>query len=184
MTPSDIPSWKQLSTRLVYENPWIKVHEDEVQLPNGQTTIYGVVAANQDFVGMVPFIDKETVLLIRQYRYIQDEVTWEIPTGGIEANETPEQAAQRELGEETGYRANRLKLMNIMRSNKAIMREVGYIFLAEDLCAAPAQPDETEDIELVPVALDEALEMVTRYEITDCVSIIGLLMADKHRVSI
>ncbi len=180
MTP-EIRSWKRLSTRLVYENPWITVHEDKVQLPSGRTTIYGVVAANRDFVGVVPFLDKETVLLIRQYRYIQDEVTWEIPTGGIEQGETPEQAAQRELREEAGYKADHLELLNIMRSNKAIMREVGYIFLADGLSASPAPPDETENIDLVPVALDEGLAMIARYEITDCVSIIGLLIADKRR---
>jgi 8-oxo-dGTP pyrophosphatase MutT (NUDIX family) len=184
LPPSEPPSWKRLSTRLVYKNPWITVHEDEVQLPNGSTTIYGIVAANRDFVGVVPFLDPETVLLVRQYRYIQDEVTWEIPTGGIEPDETPEQAAQRELSEEAGYKAESLTLVNIMRSNKAIMREVGYIFAAEDLRASPAPPDETEDIALVPIALDEALAMVARYEITDCVSIIGLLMADKRRKSI
>lgn len=180
MTPSEIRPWKRLSTRLVYENRWITVHEDNVQLPSGRTTIYGVVAANRDFVGVVPFLDKETVLLTRQYRYIQDEVTLEIPTGGIEPGEAPELAAQRELREEIGYRADKFELVNIMRSNKAIMREVGYIFIAETLSVSPAPQDETEYIEVVPVSLREALAMVACHEITDCVSIIGLLIAGQR----
>jgi ADP-ribose pyrophosphatase len=180
MAPSKITPWKQLTTRTVYQNPWITVREDEVQLPSGHTTIYGVVSANCDFVGIVPLLDDETVLLVRQYRYIQGEVTWEIPTGGIEEGETPELAAQRELREEIGYKANRLKLVSIMRSNKALMREVGYIFIAEQLNASRAPQDETEHIEMVPVALQRALAMVAGHEITDCVSIIGLLIAGQR----
>jgi len=157
------------------------VREDQVQLPNGSITIYGVVDSRHDFIGVVPLLDGDTVLLVRQYRYIQGEVTWEIPTGAIEKGETPEQAAQRELQEEVEYRAGSLELVSIMRSNKAIMREVGYIFLAQELTPSSAKPDVTEDLERVEVPLDKALDMVHRHEITDCVSIIGLLLAGQRR---
>jgi ADP-ribose diphosphatase len=140
-----------------------------------------MVTPTNNFVGVVPLLDPDTVVLVRQYRYTQQEVTWEIPSGALRPKETPEQAAQRELREEAGYQAKRLTLMSIMRSNKAFMRDVGHIFLAEDLSASSAPCDETEQIEHVPLALRDVLGMVARHEITDCVSIIGLLLARERQ---
>lgn len=180
MSQNEIRSWKRLKSRIVYSNPWIVVEEDQVRLPNGHTTIYGVVTSRTHFVGIVPLIDRSTVILIRQYRYIQDEVTWEIPSGGIEEEESPKQAAQRELRQEIGYEAQQLSLVNIMHSNKSIMRDKGYIYVAEGLSPAKATPDETEDIKIIAVPLQKAVAMVRNYEITDCVSIIGLLLAEDY----
>lgn len=177
MPQDEIRPWKRLSSRIVYSNPWITVEEDRVQLPNGHTTIYGIVAPKNDFVGIVPMLKPDTVVLVRQYRYIQDEVTWEIPSGSIEEHETPEEAAQRELRQEIGYQAQQFTLMNIMHSNKSIIRDKGYIFLAEGLIPSSATPDETEEFQVIPMPLTDALAMVTQYEMTDCVSIIGLLLA-------
>ncbi len=177
MTNSKIHSLKCLQQKIVYENPWIRVYEDQVQLPNGHTTLYGIVEPRSDFVGVVPLLDSKTVVLVRQYRYIQNEVTWEITSGAIDENETPEQAAQRELREEVGYQAETLELISVMRSNKSLMRDKGYIFLARGLTPCAGEPDETEEFETAQIPLVAALEMVKRHEITDCVSIIGLLMA-------
>jgi 8-oxo-dGTP pyrophosphatase MutT (NUDIX family) len=181
MPVTHIRRWKQLSTRIVYQNPWMTVQEDRVQLPNGQTTIYGIVTPANNFVGIVPLLDSDTVVLVRQYRYTQQEVTWEIPSGALGPQEPPTQAAQRELREEAGYEAGHLTLLGIMRSNKAFMRDLGHIFLAEDLTASKATCDATEEIELAPLPLHEALAMIGRHEITDCVSIIGLLLASERQ---
>jgi len=183
MTDQKIRAWKRLSRKTVYQNPWITVFEDQVQLPDGQTTTYGVVASPHAFVGIVPLLDTETVLLVRQYRYIQDEVTWELPSGAMHAGETPQQAAQRELQEEVGYRARHLEQLSLMRSNKSVMDDQGFIFLATGLTPSKAIPDTTEEFQVVPVHVNRALEMVTRFEITDCVSIIGLLLIQKRLVS-
>ena len=180
MTAPVIRAWKRLSRKTVYQNPWITVYEDQVQLPDGRTTLYGVVTPPQAFVGIVPLLDHTTVLLVRQYRYIQDEVTWELPSGAMHVGETPQQAAQRELQEEVGYRASHFEQLSLMRSNKSVMDDHGFIFLATGLTSSKAIPDATEEFQVVPVHVDRALEMVARYEITDCVSIIGLLLAKKH----
>jgi ADP-ribose pyrophosphatase len=182
MIDSFTRAWKRLSRKTVYQNPWITVYEDQVQLPNGQTTLYGVVTPPHPFVGIVPLVDPETVVLVRQYRYIQDEVTWELPSGALEEGETPQQAAQRELREEVGYRANHFEQLGLMRSNKSVMDDQGFIFLATGLTPSKAVPDETEEFQVVPIAFERALEMVARFEITDCVSIIGLLLAQKQRM--
>lgn len=178
-----IRPWKQISSRVVYQNPWMTVQEDRVQLPNGRTTIYGVVTPVNNFVGVVPLLDPASVVLVRQYRYTQQEVTWEIPSGAFHPKESPTQAARRELREEAGYQAGRLALLSVMRSNKAFMRDLGHIFLAEDLSASHAACDATEEIECSVMPLREALAMVARHEITDCVSIIGLLLASERQGS-
>jgi len=91
--------WKTRSTRPVYENPWIKVREDEALLPDGRTTTYGVVEC-AECIGVLPFVDRDTVLLVGQYRYVAQGFFWEIPTGAQHAGETLEEAVQRELAED------------------------------------------------------------------------------------
>jgi 8-oxo-dGTP pyrophosphatase MutT (NUDIX family) len=177
MSNPPIQPWKRLTRQTIYQNPWITVYEDNIELPNGHKTVYGVVTPPTDFVGIVPFIDPTTVLLVRQYRYIQGEITWEIPSGAMDQGETPEKAAQRELREEVGYQAERFELLSVMRSNKSVMDDKGYIFLAQGLTSSKAVPDETEEFEVVPMPLEKALDLVKNHEITDCVSIIGLIFA-------
>jgi ADP-ribose pyrophosphatase len=75
---SEIP-WKTVSTRPIYQNRWLSLREDLVELPNGRTTIYGVVGCGE-CVGVLPFLDPGTVLLVRQYRYVARRATWEMPT--------------------------------------------------------------------------------------------------------
>ena len=84
------------------------MREDVAELPDGRTTIYGVVTM-EGAVGVLPFVDADHVLLVRQYGYVFDEANrWEIPTGGMKPGELPEAAAQRELQEEIGHTAERL----------------------------------------------------------------------------
>src|SRR5260370_33217749 len=100
--------WRTVSTKPVYQNRWLSLREDLVELPNGRTTIYGVVSCG-NCVGVLPFTDPETVLLVRQYRYVAGRATWEMPTGGGHAGEAGEEAAQGALcgegGDRTGRRA-------------------------------------------------------------------------------
>src|SRR5262249_62247000 len=105
-TPYARVPWTSASSRPIYENKWIKVREDIAVLPNGQTTIYGVVEC-AEAVGVLPFLDPDTVLMVGQYRYVARDFYWEIPTGGQHAGETLEEAVQRELAEEAGYEAGR-----------------------------------------------------------------------------
>src|SRR5262249_59843133 len=94
--------WRRLTTRPVYENRWIRVREDQVALPDGRTTIYGVVECG-GCVGVLPFLDASTVVLVGQYRYVFGGFFWEMPTGGMKPGESEEAAGQRELAEEAGH---------------------------------------------------------------------------------
>jgi ADP-ribose pyrophosphatase len=173
--------WKTLSSREIYENPWMRLREDVAQMPDGRTTIYGVVAFG-DCVGVVPFVDADHVLLVRQYRYVQGEDhRWESPTGGVHQGETLEQAAQRELAEEAGYHAERLIHVSSYYTSKSICDETAHIYVGEDLTPAKAQPDDTEFLQRRVFPLDEALQMVLEGKIMDSMSVIGLLLAARRR---
>jgi ADP-ribose pyrophosphatase len=173
--------WKTVSTKIVYENPWMKLREDKARLPDGQTTIYGVVIFG-DCVGVLPFVDADHVLLVRQYRYVQGEAhRWEMPTGGVKNGETLEQAAQRELAEEAGYHAGRLVHVSSYYTSKCICDETAHLYIGENLRVAQASPDDTEFLQRRVFPFDEALRMALEGEIMDSMSVIGLLLAARRR---
>jgi len=172
--------WKTLSSREIYRNKWLSLREDQVALPDGRTSIYGVVTCG-DCVGVLPFVDPNTVLLIKQYRYVAKRVAWEMPTGGVHPGESIEEAAQRELGEEIGYRAGKLTWVSTYHTSKSVMDETAHLFLGEDLVKLKLDPDETEFIEVRPFPFDEALRMVLQGEIVDSMTIIAVLHAARLR---
>ena len=172
--------WFRLSRRRAYENPWIAVDEDVVELPSGATTVYGIVRCGS-CVGMLPFVDPEHVLLVQQFRYIIGRTTWEMPTGGVHAGESIERAAQRELAEEAGVRAGRLTPVTAFSTSKSVVDETAHLFLAHDLVADSATPDETEDLQRRMFPFAEALDMVLTGRIVDSMTIIAILWAELLR---
>ena len=125
--------WTTLSRRLVYENPWIRVREDQVLRPDGQPGIYGVVEFKNRAVGVLPVDDEGHVWLVGQYRYPLDLYSWEIPEGGSPERESPEETARRELQEETGLVAGRLELIGTAHLSNSVCDEVAYIYRATEL---------------------------------------------------
>ncbi|MGH7319439.1 MAG: NUDIX domain-containing protein [Candidatus Rokuibacteriota bacterium] len=175
----DVP-WRTVSTRLVYRNPWIRVEENQVELPSGRTTLYGVVRCGA-CVGVLPFLDPETVVLIRQYRYVAQGVFWEMPTGGVHPDEPLEEAAQRELREEVGYVAERLTPLVSYHTSKSVVDETAHLFCGEGLTPAVTPPDDTEFIEVSPVPFRTAIRMVESGEIKDSMTVIAVLHAARRR---
>ena len=182
MTDADRPHplsrepWRTRSTRPIYENDWITVREDIALMPDGRTTVYGVVDAG-DCVGVLPFVDADTVLLVGQYRYVAQDFYWEIPTGACHEGEDLERAAQRELAEEAGREAGMLVKLCDIHTSKSIMRETAHLYLARDLRPASRPPDETEFIERRELPFAEVLRMVERAEIKDAMSVVAILHA-------
>ncbi len=186
MTASESPQhwsrvpWKTASTRPIYQNRWIKLREDIALLPDGGTTIYGVVHC-AEAVGVLPFLDRDTVLLVGQYRYVARDFYWEMPTGGQHAGETLEQAAQRELAEEAGHEAGRLVKLCDFHTSKSILSEVAHLYLAEELRPASRPADHTEFIERRVFPWSEVLRMVEAGEIKDSMTVIAVLHAARLR---
>lgn len=174
-------AWKTQSSRRIYENPWMKLREDIAELPNGRTTIYGVIEC-AECVGVLPFIDDNHVVMVRQYRYVfGEDQRWEMPTGGVKPGETLEAAARRELREEVGYDAAELEHVSTYYTSKSIMRETGHLYLGRDLTQVEAIPDETEFLEVAIFPFDEVLQMVNESEIRDSMTVITVLHAARLR---
>ena len=168
------------STRDVYRNPWISVREVQVQFPNGHQGIYGVVTC-APAVGVLPFVDADHVLLVRQFRYVIQRLTWEMPTGAVNPGESCEAAANRELAEEAGFRSDRLQWVSTFNTSKSVVDEEAVLFLAHDLHPVIAEADETEQIVTAVFPFDEVLAMVESSEIVDAMTVIAVLLAARHR---
>lgn len=168
--------WQTVASRRVYQNPWTRVDESIVRLPDGHVTLYGVVTC-PECVGIVPFFPDGCVALVRQFRYVARRETWEIPTGGVADGESLTEAAQRELSEECGYRAGRLVHLSSFHTSKSVMDETAHIYAGLDLEPSSADRDETESIEVRRFPFEDTLDMVSRGEIVDSMSVVGLLLA-------
>jgi ADP-ribose pyrophosphatase len=169
--------WRTLSSRLVYENPWTRVREDIAEMPSGKTTLYGVIECG-DCVGVLPFLDDDRVVMVRQYRYVFGEYhRWEMPTGGVKSGESLEEAARREMREEVGYDARELQLVSTYFTSKSIMQEIGHLFIGRGLTQVQAVPDETEFLEVAIFPFQQVLEMVIESEIRDSMTVIAVLLA-------
>jgi ADP-ribose pyrophosphatase len=168
--------WQQITSRRIYANRWMALREDQVRLPDGRETIYGVVDCG-NCVGVLPFLDMDHVMLVGQYRYVAQRFTWEMPTGGVRPGESLETAAQRELAEEAGHTAGRLTWISTYHTSKSVMNETAHLYLGDDLAPAARLGDETEFIERQVFPFHEVLEMVRRAEITDSMTVIAVLHA-------
>ncbi len=173
--------WRTLSSRVVYENAWIRVREDQVIRPDGRAGIYGVVDPLRVATGVVALDDQGRVTLVGQFRYPLGRYSWEIVEGGADPGETPLAAAQRELREEAGLVAGEwAPLGGELHLSNCFSSEVGYLFVARRLRQVPPDPDGTEELAVQQVPFAEALRRVERGEITDAMSVMGLLRAARE----
>lgn len=167
--------WKKLNTRLIYENEWISVREDQVIRPDGEKGIYGVVDT-RIAVGIIALTPDNEIYLVGQYRYPIDKYSWEIVEGGSDPDEDPLVTAKRELKEEAGLTAGSWRqLGGIMYLSNCHSSEEAVVFVATDLVEGSSSPDGTEMLRSRKVPFAEALEMVDWGEIDDALSILGIL---------
>jgi ADP-ribose pyrophosphatase len=173
-------AWHFLGSTPLHHLGKLTLREDAWRLPTGTERRYPVLHVGLT-VGVVPFVDAEHVLLIRQFRHLARAETWELPGGGGQAGEEPEAAAQRELREEGGYRAGRLTLLTRLLPSSAYLDETAYCYIGEELVADPLASDDDEFLERHVVPFREAVAMALDDRITESVSKVALLAAALRR---
>lgn len=173
--------WKTLSGEEKYDNNWINVTEYQVINPGGGKGIYGKVHFKNKAIGVVPVDAEGNTWLVGQFRYTLNAFSWEIPEGGGAPDTDPRESAERELREETGLRAERWTLLCPLHTSNSVTDEEGFIFLAEGLHQGESEPEDSEaDLRVRKLPLREAIDMVVRGEITDSMSMIGLLIVARR----
>lgn len=167
--------WQTLESRPVYENLWIGLREDRVIRPDGRPGIYGVVHFKNRAIGVLPVDDQGRIWMVGQYRYTLGRFSWEIPEGGCPEGETPEEAARRELREETGLEAGRLDFLLETHLSNSVSDELGILYRATGLVAGSSDPEPTERITIRLMEWSEVWGRLTSGEITDSLTVIALL---------
>ena len=174
-TPADLTEATLESTSL-YQGTILSLRKDRVRLPNGRLTTREIVE-HSDSVCMVPLDAAGKVALVRQYRKAVERDLLEVPAGGIEAGEEPEDAARRELQEEIGHTAGQLRPLGGYYLAPGWCDEYMYAYLAKELSPDPRSQDYDEIVETRWVPLAATLELIAQGEIRDAKSIAALLLA-------
>jgi 8-oxo-dGTP pyrophosphatase MutT (NUDIX family) len=167
-------NWQVLKAKSLLENPWFRVIESQVRMPDQGLTTYYTVDYIKTAVGVIARRPGE-ILLIRQYRFIIDDFVWAIPSGGGEKNEDLVQSAKRELLEETGYRAEKIQRLLSYYPSYGCGNQVFHLFLAEGFSSPPEPYDQNEVLEVRWFADGEVKEMIFSEGIVDGLSLTPLL---------
>jgi ADP-ribose pyrophosphatase len=165
---------KILSSEMVYQGKVFGIRRDEVVEPSGMRVTREVVT-HPGSVVILPVLPDGRILMVRQYRHATRQFLWELVAGRIEQGEDPRKAAARELVEETGYRAKKLKVFLDVFPTPGFLEERMYILLAERLTPGQAQPEADENITWKAFRGKELQEMIRRGKLHDAKSIVGLL---------
>ena len=173
--PTTANPWKQQSSKLVFENPWLTLHEDEVINPGGGISHYGKINFKNIAIGIIPLDEDNNTWLVGQYRYVPDCYSWEIPMGGGPLDIDPLESAKRELKEETGLVAKDWQELLKLHTSNSVTDERGIVYIARELSQGETAFEETEELLIQKLPLEEAVDRVLRGEITDSISVGGLL---------
>lgn len=167
--------WQTINSEVKYNNPWIKITEHKTINADGGDGIYGVVHYKNIAIGIIPLDQDYNTWLVGQYRYPLNQYSWEICEGGGLHHIDVLESAQRELMEELGIKAGDwVKLLDMHLSN-SVSDEVGVVFIAKDLSFHESEPEEGEVLQVKKLPFNEVYEMVMNGEITDSLSVSGIL---------
>ncbi len=148
---------------------------DHVRLPNGR--VVGIESVKHPGAScVVPFLSKDKIILIRQYRPVVDDYIWELPAGTLKKGEKPLQCAKRELEEEIGYSAGRIKLAGFIYTTPGFSNEGIYIYRAESLKKVDVMPEDDEVLVAKVFGIEEARRLFKNRKIVDSKTIAGLAM--------
>jgi ADP-ribose pyrophosphatase len=168
-----------LGRRVLWEGSVGSFGIDSVELPGG-TRAELALLRHPGAAAVVPFVDREHVVLLRQFRHAAGGVIWEVPAGKLDGNEDPTVCALRELEEETGYRAARIVRTGEIFTTPGFTDERIHLFSAHELTPGTQAHEAHEVIESEVVALSRALEWIASGEIRDAKTIAALYLAARR----
>ncbi len=163
----------RVDTKRIHEGHIVNLRLDTLRLESGVQVIREVVEHNGGVV-IAAQPDKNSILLIKQYRYSIDDELIELPAGRLELGEEPLPAAQRELREETGFEATGWTELSSMYTAPGFCNEILYLYRASELSFVGIELDEDEEIEVFEVSLNEAWDLVRSGKIKDAKTIAGI----------
>ena len=167
--------WKKISSEVKYENPWISLTEYKVVTPAGTNGIYGKVHFKNIAIGVIAIDSDENTYLVGQFRFPLDLYSWEIPEGGCPEGTDCLAAAKRELKEETGFEAGKWTEILQMHVSNSVSDELAVVYVAQDLMAGKAEPEDTEDLKIIKMPFKQAVDWVMQGKITDSISVAAIL---------
>lgn len=170
---------KTIDTEYIFKGKVINLRVDKVKIFNGNTPTREIIEHNGG-VAIVAMDKDKKILLVKQFRKPFEDVLIEIPAGKLEKDELPENCASRELEEETGYKPTHIKFLFDIYPSPGFSNEKLYIYFTDNIVEGTLNPDEDENIEIMKVTYDEAVEMIYNGTIKDAKSIAGILGVRKY----
>lgn len=167
--------------QLIASTRLFRVEQVDLTFSNGEQRQYErLLGGERGSVLVVPLLDQDTLLLIREYATGSNRYELAFPKGRIEAGEEALSAAERELREEVGYGSRHCKLLRTVALAPGYIRHDTHLILAQDLFPARAEGDEPEPIEVVPWKLDDLEGLLTREDFNESRSILALFLTLHH----
>lgn len=166
--------------QIVHTGRKITVAVDTVTAADG-TEIRRDFVLHPGAVVILPVLDRDHVVLLRNNRWVVGETLWEVPAGTLEPDEPVDACARRELAEETGYTAARWASLGYLYASPGVLNEKLHLFVAEGLTAGRARPEADEELEPVTVRLDEAVRMCLTGQVKDAKTVTMLLLWERRQ---
>ena len=166
------------SSEKIFSGRLIDLYFDQIELPNGKSSTREWIK-HPGAVCIIPILPNGNLCLIRQYRYGPRAEFIEIPAGKLDVGEDPLVCAKRELEEEIGYIAGKLTFLTNIHPAIGFSNEKMWVYLAEDLILSKQSLDQDEFLELYPIPLKKAIDLIYEGKITDVKTVIGILWLDK-----
>jgi len=166
--------WRTHSEAAIYDSPWLSLRLADVDPPSGHRHPHHLLRMPHPGAGAVVVNEAGAVLLIYRHRFIPDTFGWELPSGRIDADETPEQAAAREVHEETGWTVHTLRRLCSIHTSPGITDQLSHVLTAQ-AGDQTGQPDPDEATELRWWPHDDIADLLHTGQVTDAFTATGLL---------
>ena len=163
----------KISSKKIFSGKLINLFFDKVKLPNGKTSTREWID-HPGAVCIIPILPNGNICFIRQFRYGPRKEFIEIPAGKLDQGEDPLDCAHRELEEEIGYKSNKITFLTNIYPAIGFSNEKMWMYLAEDLQLSEKKLDEDEFLEVSPLSIEKAIDLIYQGKITDVKTIIGI----------